>query len=125
MLPPTPGNSHTPGPMRSVAFAASPDYVMVGVDSMASDHFFGDRGAFDAATPVALAPADAPQTEVADGVEHAPTHQGAVPLRVRGYGKYSGSDRTIKLLNGRLQDGDLLSAVRGLLSFLSSLLRLF
>ena len=46
----TPGNSDTPDPMRSVAFVASPDYVMIGVDSMASDHFFGDRGAFDAAT---------------------------------------------------------------------------
>ena len=105
VLLPTPGNSHTPDPMRSVAFVASSDYVMIGVDSMASDHFFGDRGAFDAATLVALAPADAPQIEVADGVEHAPTHQGAVPLRVRGYGKYSGSDRTIKLLNAKLVPG--------------------
>ena len=85
MLLPTPANSHTPDPMCSVAFVASSDYVMIGVDSMASDHFFGDRGAFDAATIVALAPADAPQIEVADGVEHAPTHQDAVPLRVRGY----------------------------------------
>ena len=72
---------------------------------MASDHFFGDRGAFDAATLVALAPADAPQIEVADGVEHAPTHQGAVPLRARGYGKYAGSVRTIKLLNAKLIPG--------------------
>ena len=70
-----------------------------------SDHFFGDRGAFDAATLVALAPADAPQIEVADGVEHALMRQGAVPLRVRGYGKYSGSDRTIKLLNAKLDPG--------------------
>ena len=50
MLLPTPGNSHTPDPMRSVAFVASSDYVMIGVYLMASDHFFGDRGAFDAAT---------------------------------------------------------------------------
>ena len=99
VLLPTPGNSHTPYPMRSVAFVASSDYVMIGVDSMASDQFFGDRDAFDAATLVALAPADAPQIEVPDGVEHAPTHQGAVPLRVRGYGKYSGSDRTIARSN--------------------------
>ena len=99
VLLPTPGNSHTPDPMRSVAFVASSDYVMIGVDSMASDHVFGDRDAFDAADLVALAPADAPQIEVADGVKHAPTHQGAVPLRVHGYGKYAGSDRTIKLLN--------------------------
>ena len=54
----------------------------------------------------ALAPAeDAPQIEVADGVEHAPTHQGAVPLRVRGYGRYSGGDRTIKLLNAKPAPG--------------------
>ena len=33
------------------------------------------------------------------------SHQGAVPLRVRGYGKYSGSDRTIKLLNAKLAPG--------------------
>jgi len=105
VLLPTPGNSHTPDPMRSLAFVASSDYVVIGVDSMASDHFFGDRDAFDAATLVALAPADAPQIEVADGVEHAPTHQGVVPLRVRGYGKYSGSDRTIKLLNAKLVPG--------------------
>ena len=72
---------------------------------MASGHFFGDRDAFDAAALVALAPADAPQIEVADGVEHAPTHQGAVPLRVRGCGKYAGSDRTIKLLNAKLAPG--------------------
>ena len=102
----TPTNSHTPGPMRSVAFVASSEYVMIGVDSMASDYFFGDRGAsFDAAALVALAPADAPQIEVADGIEHAPTHQDAVPLRVRGYGKYSGSDRTIELLNAKLVPG--------------------
>ena len=105
VLLPTPGNSHTPDSVRSVAFVASSDYVMVGVDSMVSDHFFGDRGAFDAATLVALAPADAPQIEVADGVEHAPTHQGTVPLRVRGYGKYSGSDRTIRLSNAKLVPG--------------------
>ena len=60
--------------MRSVAFVASSDYVMIGVGSMASDYFFGDRDAFDAATLAALAPADAPQIEVTNGVEHAPTH---------------------------------------------------
>ena len=46
MLLPTPG-THTPDPMRSVAFVASSDYGAIGVDSMASDHFFGDRDAFD------------------------------------------------------------------------------
>ena len=106
MLLPTPFNSHTPDPMRSVAFVASSDYVMIGVDSMASDHFFGDLGAFDAAALIALVPpADAPQIEAADGVEHAPTHQGAVPLCVRGYGKCAGSDRAIKLLNAKLVPG--------------------
>ena len=39
VLLPTPGNSHTPDPMRSVAFVASSDYVVIGVGSMASDHF--------------------------------------------------------------------------------------
>ena len=48
---------------------------MIRVDSMASGHFFGHRGAFDTATRVALASADAPQIEVADGVEHAPTRR--------------------------------------------------
>ena len=100
-----PTNSHTADPIRSIVFVASSDYVMIAVDSMVSDHFFGDRGAFDAAALVALAPADAPQIEVTDGNEHAPTHQGAVLLRVRGCGKYAGSDRTIKLLNAKLVPG--------------------
>ena len=69
VLLPTPTNSHTPDPMRSVAFVASSGYVMIGVGSMARDHFFGDRGAFDAATLDALAPADTPQIEVADMVD--------------------------------------------------------
>ena len=75
LLAPDPGQfAHAGDPMRSVAFVASSDYVMIGVGSMASDYFFGDRDAFDAATLAALAPADAPQIEVTNGVEHAPTH---------------------------------------------------
>ena len=56
--------------MRSVAFVASSGYVMIGVDSMASDHCFGDRDAFDAATLVALAPLTArtPPSRVYHGV---------------------------------------------------------
>ena len=108
-MPPAPrsakSNSDTLDPMRSVACVAGADYVPIGIDSMASDHFFGDRDAFDATTLVALAPSDAPQIEVADGVEHAPTHQGVVPLEVRGHGIYAGNDRTIKLLNVKFVPG--------------------
>ena len=91
--------------MRASACVASSVFALVGVDSMASDHFFGDRDAFDVATLVALAPSDAPQIEVADGVEHAPTHQGVVPLRVRGHGIYAGRDRVIKVLNAKFVPG--------------------
>ena len=42
VLLPTPTSSHTPDPMRSVAFGASSNYVMIGVDSMASGNFFGE-----------------------------------------------------------------------------------
>ena len=59
----------------------------------------------DASTLVALAPSDAPQIEVADGVEHVPTHQGVVPLQMRGHGIYAGNDRTIKLLNVKFVPG--------------------
>ena len=78
MLLPTPTNSHTPDPMRSVAFVASSNYVMIGVDLMASGHFFGDRGAFDVNSPVALS--DAPQVEIANGAQLAPTHRSVIPL---------------------------------------------
>ena len=98
-------NSDTPDPMRASACVASSVFALVGVDSMASDHFFGDRGAFDVATLVALAPSDAPQIEVADGVEHAPTHQGVVPLRVRGHGIYARRDRVIKVFNAKFVPG--------------------
>ena len=81
MLLPTPTNSHIPDPMRSVAFVASSNYVMIGVDSMASGHFFGDRDAFDVNSLVALS--DAPQVEIADGAQLAPTHRGVVERRSR------------------------------------------
>ena len=49
-MPPAPrsakSNSDTLDPMRSVACVAGADYVPIGIDSMASDHFFGDRDAF-------------------------------------------------------------------------------
>ena len=99
VLLPTPGNSHTPDPTRSVAFVASSNYVMVGFDSMASGHFFGDRDAFDVNSLIALAPADAPQIEIANGAQLTPTHRGVVPLRVRGHGAYAGDDRTVMIQN--------------------------
>ena len=97
VLLPIPANSHTPGPMRTVAFVASSNYVMIGVESMASGHFFGDRDAFDANSLVALS--DAPQVEVANGAQLAPTHRGVVPLRVRGHGAYAADDRTVMIQN--------------------------
>ena len=42
-----PGNSHTADPMRPIAFVAGSEDVAIGVDTMASDHYFGDRSAFD------------------------------------------------------------------------------
>ena len=59
VLLPTPANSHTPDPMCSFAFVVSSNYVMIGVDSMASGHFhfFGDRDAFDVNSLVALSDA--------------------------------------------------------------------
>ena len=97
VLLPTPANSHTPDPMRSFAFVVSSNYVMIGVDSMASGHFFGDRDAFDVNSLVALS--DAPQVEIANGAQLAPTHRGVVPLRVRGHGAYAGDDRIVMIQN--------------------------
>ena len=70
---------------------------MIGVDSMASGHFFGDRDAFDVNSLVALS--DAPQVEIANGAQLAPTHRGVVPLRVRGHGAYAGDDRIVMIQN--------------------------
>ena len=45
--PMRPGNSHTADPVRPIAFVASSEDVAIGVGTMASGHYFGDRGAFD------------------------------------------------------------------------------
>ena len=97
-----PGNSHTPDLMRSTAFVTSAEYVFIGVGSMASDHYLGDRGAFDVNS---LASCDAPQIEVANGAELAPPHQSTVSLCVRGFGTYAGRDRVIKVLKVKFPPG--------------------
>ena len=65
---------------------------------MASDHYFGDCSAFDVESLTELSSSDTPQIEVANGAELAPTHQGIVSLRVRGYGIHAGRDRFLKVL---------------------------